>query len=74
MPSIEHIRRSLDLNFERTQKGMDDAVSNVGQDVSLDDIYAFNKAMKKNATASWAMNQELQVKHNLAKAIISEIR
>ncbi|SHO55643.1 serine kinase [Vibrio quintilis] len=73
MTSVNHIRHQLDQQFERTRKSMDDIVTNL-DDASLEDIYAFNTAMRQNATASWAANQELQVKHNLAKAIINEIR
>ncbi|MDW6001976.1 serine kinase [Vibrio mangrovi] len=73
MSSVNAVRHRLDLQFERTVKNMDDIVTNL-DNPSIDDIYAFNAAMKKNATASWAMNQEIQVKHNLAKAIINEIR
>ncbi|MBF8999099.1 MULTISPECIES: serine kinase [Vibrio] len=73
MSSIESTRHRLDMQFERTQKNMDKLVTNLGN-ASLGDIYAFNAAMRQNATASWAVNQELQVKHNLAKAIINEIR
>ncbi|MCA2018849.1 type III secretion protein HrpF [Vibrio tritonius] len=73
MPSVESVRHRLDMQFERTQNNMDKLVTNL-DNASLDDIYAFNSAMRQNATASWAVNQELQVKHNLAKAIINEIR
>ena len=73
MPSVESVRHRLDMQFERTQNNMYKLVTNL-DNASLDDIYAFNSAMRQNATASWAVNQELQVKHNLAKAIINEIR
>ncbi|PXF32323.1 serine kinase [Pokkaliibacter plantistimulans] len=73
MSSVESVRHRLDTQFERSQKNMDDIATNL-EGASLDDIYAFNSAMRQNATASWAVNQELQVKHNLAKAIINEIR
>lgn len=73
MSSVDSVRHRLDMQFERTQKNMDKLVTHL-DGASLDDIYAFNSAMRQNATASWAMNQELQVKHNLAKAIINEIR
>jgi hypothetical protein len=73
MSSINAVRHRLDSQFQRTTKNMDDLITNL-DNPSLDDIYAFNAAMRKNATASWAMNQELQVKHNLAKVIINEIR
>jgi hypothetical protein len=42
--------------------------------LSPDDWHAFNTAMRQTSTASWAANQEVVVKHNLAKAIINEIR
>lgn len=73
MSSVNSLRGQLDRQFERTQNNMDKLVTNL-DDASLDDIFAFNAAMRENATASWAMNQEVQVKHNLAKAIINEIR
>lgn len=73
MSSIHSLRSQLDLQFERTQRNMDKLVVNL-EDASLDDVYAFSSAMRENATASWAMNQEVQVKHNLAKTIINEIR
>jgi hypothetical protein len=52
---------------------MDNLITNL-DNASLEDVYAFNSAMRQNATASWAVNQEVQVKHNLAKTIINEIR
>lgn len=73
MSSINATRNQLDLQFERSQKNMDNLITNM-DNASIDDVYAFNTAMRQNATASWAVNQELQVKHNLAKAIINEIR
>ncbi|MDH2435680.1 serine kinase [Pokkaliibacter sp. MBI-7] len=73
MSSVDSVRHRLDTQFERSQKNMDDIATNL-DGASLDDIYAFNSAMRQNATASWAVNQELQVKHSLAKAIINEIR
>ncbi|WP_240995790.1 type III secretion protein HrpF [Pseudomonas viridiflava] len=41
---------------------------------SPEDWHAFNSAIRQSSTASWAANQEIVVKHNLAKAIINEIR
>lgn len=73
MSSVDSVRHRLDMQFERTQKNMDKIVTHL-DGASLEDVYAFNSAMRQNATASWAVNQELQVKHNLAKAIINEIR
>ncbi|MCE8032129.1 serine kinase [Billgrantia tianxiuensis] len=73
MPSVDSVRHRLDRQFELTQKNMDKIATNL-EDASLDDIYAFNSALQQHATASWAVGQELQVKHNLAKAIINEIR
>ena len=73
MSSVDSVRHRLDTQFERSQKNMDDIATNL-DGASLDNIYAFNSAMRQNATASWAVNQELQVKHSLAKAIINEIR
>ncbi len=73
MPSIDSTRHQLDTQFTRSQNNMDKMVTQL-DNASLEDIYAFNAAMRQNAVASWAVNQELQVKHNLAKAIISEIR
>ncbi len=73
MSSVNSVRHRLDTQFERAQKSMDKIATNL-EGASLDDVYAFNSAMRQHATASWAMNQELQVKHNLAKTIINEIR
>lgn len=73
MSSIDSIRRQLDMQFERTQKNMDSLIVNM-DNASIDDVYSFNSAMRRNATASWAINQEVQIKHNLAKKIIDEIR
>ncbi|MEI8632323.1 hypothetical protein P4S72_10620 [Vibrio sp. PP-XX7] len=73
MSSINNIRHQLDLQFEQTQKNMDNIVTHL-DNPSLGDLYAFNAAMSQNATASWATNQELLVKHNLAKAIINGIQ
>ncbi|ADZ90340.1 type III secretion protein HrpF [Marinomonas mediterranea] len=73
MSSIEGLRNRLDSQFERTQDAIDKIATNV-EGISLDDIAAFNSARRQNASASWALNQELTVKHNLAKSIINEIR
>jgi acetamidase/formamidase len=73
MSSIYSTRSQLDLQFNRTLKNMDNLITNL-DNASLEDVYAFNSAMRQNATASWAVNQEVQVKHNLAKTIINEIR
>ncbi|QUX90795.1 serine kinase [Marinomonas sp. A3A] len=73
MSSINSTRSQLDLQFNRTLKNMDNLITNL-DNASLEDVYAFNSAMRQNATASWAVNQEVQVKHNLAKTIINEIR
>ncbi|MFP8968072.1 serine kinase [Pokkaliibacter sp. CJK22405] len=72
MASVDAIQRRLDTQFDRSQKNMDDLVTNL-DGASLDDIYAFNSAMRQNANASWAVNQEVTVKHNLAKAILNGI-
>ncbi|MGN7738564.1 serine kinase [Pseudomonas sp. 22526] len=75
MFSSEALRRRLDNNFEHAQKGLDAAALGMDMEAfSLDDMHAFNSAIRQSSTASWAANQEIVVKHNLAKAIINEIR
>lgn len=73
MFSSDALRRRLDNNFEHAQKGLDAAALDMDA-FSLDDMHAFNSAIRQSSTASWAANQEIVVKHNLAKAIINEIR
>ncbi|EJL95507.1 hypothetical protein AB7M22_002614 [Pseudomonas sp. ADAK2 TE3594] len=73
MFSLEAIRHRLDSNFERTQQQLDKSAVEM-DGLSPDDWHAFNTAMRQTSTASWAANQEVVVKHNLAKAIINEIR
>ena len=73
MLSSDALRRRLDNNFEHAQKGLDSAAMNMDA-FSQDDWHAFNSAMRQSATASWGANQEIVVKHNLAKAILNEIR
>lgn len=72
MASVDAIQHRLDMQFDRSQKNMDDLVTNL-DGASVDDIWAFNQAMRQNANASWAVNQEITVKHNLAKAILNGI-
>lgn len=73
MLSSDALRRRLDNNFENTQKDLDSAAMSLDA-FSPDDWHAFNSAIRQSSTASWAVNQEIVVKHNLAKAIINEIR
>lgn len=73
MLSSDALRRRLDANFEHAQKDLDTAALNLDA-FSPDDWHAFNSAMRQASTASWAANQEIVVKHNLAKAILNEIR
>lgn len=73
MPSYDALRRRLDNNFEQAQKDLNTAALDLDA-FSPDDWHAFNSAIRQSSTASWAANQEIVVKHNLAKAIINEIR
>ncbi|MGE8187528.1 serine kinase [Pseudomonas sp. NPDC086278] len=73
MISADALRRRLDNNFEQAQKDLGTAATNMDA-FSPDDWHAFNSAIRQSSTASWAANQEIVVKHNLAKAIINEIR
>lgn len=73
MASTNSIRSSLEANFDRTIKKVDDLALNMDSH-SPDDMYAFVAAIKDNATAVWAVNEEFRLKHSLAKAIIDEIR
>lgn len=73
MFSSDALRRRLDNNFEYAQKRLDNTALDMDA-FSLDDMHAFNSAIRQSSTASWAANQEIVVKHNLAKAIINEIR
>nr|AAT96356.1 HrpF [Pseudomonas viridiflava] len=73
MLSSDALRRRLDSNFENAQQDLDSAALNMDA-FSPEDWHAFNSAIRQSSTASWAANQEIVVKHNLAKAIINEIR
>ncbi|RMQ45845.1 HrpF [Pseudomonas cichorii] len=73
MLSSDALRRRLDNNFENAQQDLDSAALSLDA-FSPDDWHAFNSAIRQSSTASWAVNQEIVVKHNLAKAIINEIR
>lgn len=73
MLSSDALRRRLDNNFAEAQNSLDTAAVNMDA-FSPDDWHAFNSAIRQSSTASWAANQEIVVKHNLAKAIINEIR
>ncbi len=75
MTSLDAIRRRLDTQFVRSEQNINKlALRTIDNGASLDDIHAFNTAMRQNSVASYCVNQEMQVKHNLAKAIINEIR
>nr|BAG49614.1 HrpF [Pseudomonas viridiflava] len=73
MLSSDALRRRLDSNFENAQQDPDSAALNMDA-FSPEDCHAFNSAIRQSSTASWAANQEIVVKHNLAEAIINEIR
>ncbi|MBT2298553.1 type III secretion protein HrpF [Pseudomonas fluorescens] len=73
MLSPDALRRRLDHNFEQSQNDLDSAALDLDA-FSPQDWHAFNAAIRQSSTASWAANQEIVVKHNLAKAIINEIR
>ena len=73
MLSSDALRRRLDSNFENAQQDLDSAALNMDA-FSPEVWHAFNSAIRQSSTASWAANQEIVVKHNLAKAIINEIR
>ncbi len=75
MTSLDAIRHRLDTQFVRSEQNINKlALRAIDSGASLDDIHAFNKAMRQNSVASYCVNQEIQIKHNLAKAIINEIR
>lgn len=73
MSSLSPLQRRLDSQFERAQNQLDEATLNASDGYSQADSFAFFEASMGLSSASWAANQELTVKHGLAKAIINEI-
>ncbi len=75
MTSLDTIRHRLDTQYVRSEQKLNQLALQATQNgASLDDIHAFNTAIRENSVASYCVNQEIQVKHNLARAIINEIR
>ncbi|TLV11634.1 serine kinase [Klebsiella indica] len=73
MSSLSALQRRLDTQFNRAQEQLDDATLNASEGYSQADSFAFFEASMGLSSASWAANQELTVKHGLAKAIINAI-
>jgi hypothetical protein len=69
MPSFEAVQRRLDTRFDQAQDNLDDIALNA-EGYSLDDMHSFVEAMRQVSAASYAVNQETVIKHNLAKAIV----
>ncbi|MHA6494950.1 serine kinase [Pseudomonas borbori] len=69
MPSADAVQRRLDTRFDQAQTQLDQIAMNA-DGYSLDDMHSFVAAMRQMSTASYAVNQETAIKHNLAKAIV----
>lgn len=69
MPSFQAVQHRLDTRFYQAQDNLDDIAMNT-EGYSLEDMHSFVEAMRQMAGASYAVNQETMIKHNLAKTII----
>ena len=73
MFSIDALRTRLDNNFDSSVQEYQDLIQNT-QDFTAADIHEFNQASRQISVASWAVNQDVVITHNLVRAIINEIK
>lgn len=71
MISDASMQHRLSYRFERAQDGINKAA--LGGDGSFSDMLAFNSALQQMQGASYAAQQQLEVKHSVAKSIIDNM-
>jgi len=68
------IQRRLDAQLQRANHEVQSLAKNMqGNQPTMDDLFTFKNALRKEAVANIADNQLTSLKHNLSKQIIDSI-
>ena len=73
MITLERVRKNLDTQLLQTQQNVNNTAKNM-DGLSIADWHMFNRHMRQYSSSIWAANQEVTLKHNLARLIINDIR
>ncbi|NIG12950.1 type III secretion protein HrpF [Pantoea sp. Al-1710] len=74
MSNMLDIQKRLDHQLSKSNHSVSDMAKNMeGQSPTMQDLFMFKNALRKEATANLADNQLQTLKHNLSKSIIDSI-